>query len=108
MRHRSWQPLRIMHDMPMRQDRADQHRVFVREKGIQRLHRGQATIDRGGLETVFGLLYYEVVNIVEGDRGGWLIAHHFDELFEVVPVIAPGTRLGVAAAQPIDEAVNFD
>ncbi len=36
-----------------------------------------------------------------------LIAYHFDELFEVVPIIATGTGLGVAAAQPIDEVFDL-
>jgi hypothetical protein len=50
----------------------------------------------------------EAVYVVEGHRAGGPVADGGGELLEVVVVVTPGTGLGVAAAQPVDEAVNLD
>jgi hypothetical protein len=68
---------------------------------------GTAAVDRGGLVASRDLVFDETVDILVGDLAGRAVSDHGGELLQIVAVIAPGTRVGVATSQPVDETLNI-
>ncbi len=54
------------------------------------------------------LLGDETINILKLDRAGRLISDDLNELLEVVTVVPPSARMGIAAALSVDEAIDLD
>jgi hypothetical protein len=105
--HRAGQALRLAQEVAAGDDRANQCRVFVCQVSEERQDSCQAAVDRGGLEAVRNLDVDKVVDVAVGDHGRRAVANYSSELPEIVCIVSPGARLGIAAAHPVDEVIDL-
>jgi len=105
--HRSRQALPLAQGVAARQHRADDLWYIVREKGVEGDERGQAAVDGSGQKAARLLQIHEAVHLAEGNRSGWDIPDQGGELAQVVAVVLPGARFGIAPAHPVDELVDL-